>query len=185
MAATVETQLEAYPVSILGAAPNLNLYPDGSDTAAQSSVSMTESTNRKGYYSSSVTGLSGLHYVRVLDADGNQIGAGWVMMALAGRCVVRDTRREALEDRVVGQGIVTSGATTTSIPTSSCSPAGASTDQFKGRVLLFANDTATAALRGQGAPIDGSTNAAAPTFTLDAADALNTVPASGDRFLIL
>lgn len=68
-------------------------------------------------------------------------------------------------------------ASTTSIPTSACSPAGAVADQFKGRILTFDADTATAALRGQATDITASSNSATPTLTVTA---LTTAPASGD-----
>lgn len=83
--------------------------------------------------------------------------------------------------RAIGRGTASSGATTTSIPTSACSPAGASTDQFKGRIVTFDSDTPTTGLRGQATDITASTNAATPTLTVSA---LSTVPASGDVFSI-
>lgn len=83
--------------------------------------------------------------------------------------------------RAIGRGTVTSGATTTSIPTSAFAPAGASADQFKGRIVTFDSDTATTGLRGQATDITASTSAAAPTLTVSA---LSTAPASGDTFSI-
>lgn len=82
----------------------------------------------------------------------------------------------------IGRGTVDAGATTTSIPTSACTPAGAAADQFAGRVILFDDDTTTAALRGQATSISASSNAAAPTFTVVA---LTTAPSSGDLFSIV
>jgi hypothetical protein len=84
--------------------------------------------------------------------------------------------------RTVVRGTSDAGATTTSIPTSAFSPAGGATDQFKGRIVVFDNDTATAALRGQATDITGSSNAATPTLTVTA---LTTAPASGDTFSVL
>lgn len=81
----------------------------------------------------------------------------------------------------VASGTVGSSATTTSIPTSAFTPSGAVTDQFKGRTLIFADNTTTAALQGQGATITGSTGAANPTLTVSA---LTTAPAAGDTFWI-
>jgi hypothetical protein len=81
------------------------------------------------------------------------------------------------------RGVCTTGGTTTSIPTSSLEPAATVTDQFKGRILIFDRDTTTTNLRGQGAPIDGSTSGG--TLTLAGGDALTTAPASGDTFRIL
>jgi len=82
----------------------------------------------------------------------------------------------------VGRGTVDAGATTTSIPTSACTPAGAAEDQFAGRVILFDDDTSTAELRGQATSISASSNAAAPTFTVVA---LTTAPSAGDLFSIV
>lgn len=85
-------------------------------------------------------------------------------------------------DNTVVRGTVNSGASTTSIPTSAFSPAGASADQFKGRIVVFDNDTATAALRGEATDITASTNAATPTLTVTA---LSATPAAGDTFSVL
>jgi hypothetical protein len=82
----------------------------------------------------------------------------------------------------VGRGTVDAGATTTSIPTSACTPAGAAEDQFAGRVILFDDDTSTAELRGQATSISASSNAAAPTFTVVA---LTTAASAGDLFSIV
>ena len=81
----------------------------------------------------------------------------------------------------VGRGTVGSASTTTSIVTSAMSPAGAATDQFKGRIITFDSSTTTTALRGQATDITGSTSSATPTFTVTA---LTTAPASGDTFSI-
>lgn len=83
---------------------------------------------------------------------------------------------------VVARCTVSGVPTTTSIPTSACSPSGAVADQFKGRIIIFDNDTTTAALRGQATDITASSAAATPTFTVTA---LTTAPASGDTFTIV
>jgi hypothetical protein len=69
--------------------------------------------------------------------------------------------------------------TTTSIPTSSLTPAASVDDQFKGLILKFRSDTTTAALRNQGTDITASTAAGVLTVT-----ALTTAPVSGDTFTI-
>lgn len=84
--------------------------------------------------------------------------------------------------QAIARGTVTTGATTTSVPTSAFTPAGAAANQFAGRTILFDADTATAALQGQAASITASTNAATPTLTVSA---LTTAPASGDTFSVL
>lgn len=83
----------------------------------------------------------------------------------------------------IGRATVTAGATTTAIPTSLCTPAGAVADQFKDRAILFDVNTATASLRGVAKGITASSNAAAPTFTVS--PALPAVPAVGDTFSII
>jgi hypothetical protein len=84
--------------------------------------------------------------------------------------------------KAVGIGTATSGGSTTSVPTSAFSPAGAIADQFKNRTLLFDDDTATTTLRGCARQITASSNAATPTFTVDA---LPAAPASGDTFSVI
>lgn len=79
----------------------------------------------------------------------------------------------------IGFGVVDSGATTTSIPTSSLTPAAAVTDQFKGRIITFLNSTSTANLKGQATDITASTSGG--TFTVTA---LTTAPSAGDVFVI-
>lgn len=85
--------------------------------------------------------------------------------------------------RAIGRGTVTTGGTTTSIPTSAFTPASASAviDQFKGRIVTFDADTTTAELRGQATDITANTAGATPTFTVTA---LTTAPASGDTFSV-
>jgi hypothetical protein len=82
--------------------------------------------------------------------------------------------------RAIVEGTVAAAATTTSIPTSSLAPAATVADQFKGRVIIFDENTTTAALRGQATDITANTNTGTLTVT-----ALTTAPASGDTFVIL
>ncbi len=89
----------------------------------------------------------------------------------------------AYATRTVGRGTAASGASTTGFTAATMSPAGASVDQFKRRVILFDSNTTTAALRGVVSVIQSSTNAALPAFTLD--PALPTAPAAGDSFNVL
>lgn len=81
--------------------------------------------------------------------------------------------------KCTANGTVTTGGTTTSIPTSSISPAAGVADQFKGRIITFTSDTTTANLRGQSRLITSSTSGG--TLTVEA---LTTAPASGDTFSI-
>jgi hypothetical protein len=89
---------------------------------------------------------------------------------------------DAVHDGTTLRGTADTGGSTTSIPIKTLDITLTDTDQLKGRVILFANDTATAALRGQGAPIDASTTTA---ITLAAGDALTTAPAEDDSYRII
>jgi len=81
--------------------------------------------------------------------------------------------------RAITLGTVTTGASTTSIPTSGLDPAASVTDQFKGLILEFDAATTTANLRGQKTDITSSTAGGTLTVT-----ALTTAPVSGDTFTI-
>ena len=81
--------------------------------------------------------------------------------------------------RSITLGTVDTGATTTSIPTSSLSPAAAVTNQFLGLILAFDEATTTANLRGQKTDITASTAGGILTCT-----ALTTAPVAGDQFSI-
>lgn len=88
--------------------------------------------------------------------------------------------KRAVKGNVIGT--MGDGSTTTSLVSSLLTPAGSVADKFKGRILIFANDTATDALRGQATDITANTSAAAPIFTVTA---LTTPPLSGDTFVIV
>jgi hypothetical protein len=77
-------------------------------------------------------------------------------------------------------GTVGAASSTTSVVTSSMSPAADVTDQFKGLIIKFDLNTSTAALRGQASDITASTSAGVLTVT-----ALTNAPANGDTFVIL
>lgn len=89
---------------------------------------------------------------------------------------------QAKTNRATVRCTVSGSPTTTSVPTSACSPSGAVADQFKGRLMVFDADTATTALRGQMTDITANTSAATPTFTVTA---LTTAPQSTDTFSII
>jgi hypothetical protein len=84
--------------------------------------------------------------------------------------------------RTVVRGTVGAGGTTTTFTPSALSPAGVDADQFKGRIVVFDNDTATTALRGQASDITASSAAGLPLITVTA---LTVAPASGDTFSIV
>jgi hypothetical protein len=88
---------------------------------------------------------------------------------------------DAVNAKSTIEGTANTGSTTTSIVIKSSNVTPTVTNQWKGRVLLFDNDTPTAALRGQGAPIDSSSTT---TLTFAAPNALTTAPAENDTFTI-
>lgn len=92
-----------------------------------------------------------------------------------------DDAADRLQKVAQGNVFCTVGAasSTTSIVTSAMSPAAAVTDQFKGRIVTFKNDTTTANLRGQSTDITGST-----ALGVLAVTALTDAPAIGDVFTI-
>lgn len=86
-------------------------------------------------------------------------------------------------ERTVCRGTVSGTApTNTTFTPSALSPAGAATDQFKGRVILFDKATTTPELRGQATVITGSTSSSLPLLTFEA---LSHAPVSGDTFSIV
>lgn len=108
------------------------------------------------------------------EGTAGHVGAGSTGLAL------RDA--DLRGSRTVGRGTIGLASTTTSLVTSAFSPSGAAQDQFQGRIIIFDNDTTTAALRGQATDITGNTNAATPTFDVTA---LTTAPVSGDTFTVV
>lgn len=78
-------------------------------------------------------------------------------------------------------GTCDAGSSTTSIVASAVDPASAVNDQFNSRIMIFEDDTTTAALRGQATDITDYDHATL-TFTVTA---LTTAPSSGDKFRIV
>ena len=78
-------------------------------------------------------------------------------------------------------GTCDAGGTTTSVIASALAPTSAVNDQFNGRIIIFADDTTTTALRGQATDITDYVHATL-TFTVTA---LTTAPSSGDTFTIV
>lgn len=86
--------------------------------------------------------------------------------------------------RTVVRGTVSNSTTpsATQFTSSGLAPAGSSVDQFKGRIIVFDNDTTTVALRGAATDITASTAATNPLFTFST---LPAAPANGDTFSIV
>lgn len=105
------------------------------------------------------------------------------VLAISGSTVSADNLEESTE--AIAYGTVDgTGATTTSFLSSALTPDSSVNDQFNGRVLIFKDDTSTAALKGQATTISdyAHTSAEIGTFTVVA---LTTAPATGDTFVIL
>ena len=89
--------------------------------------------------------------------------------------------------RTIARGIVTTGGSTVSVPTSALTIAGASAtgvsaNQFANRTALFDGDTTTTGLRGAAAAISANSSSSTPTLTVGN---LPATPASGDTFSII
>lgn len=65
-----------------GLTATVELYPDGSDTIANgvSGDTLTEATNRKGYYTATVTEALSGWYIVVVKVGSNTIYSGWVYL---------------------------------------------------------------------------------------------------------
>lgn len=72
--------------------------------------------------------------------------------------------------------------TTSSFTPSSVSPSGSVSNQWVGRIIVFDNNTITAALRGQVTDITAATAAALPLLSFSD---LTNAPVSGDTFVIV
>jgi hypothetical protein len=158
----------------------IRIYKDDSTTERSSSAGITDTED--------FDTLTGVHHCKIDLSDNTDAGfytAGsdyFVVLAGAtidgqtvNACIAQFSIEKKSENKLKGTFVVGTGATTTSIPTSSLTPPAVATNQFIGRVIIFSRSTATAALRGQGARITAS--AADGTLTVDA---LTTAPVSGD-----
>lgn len=139
----------------------------------------------------SAEGVAGTPNANTTHAAGTAWGSGAITAAsLASDAItaakvaadVSTEIRDAIVKRTTLRGTVGSSSTTTSIVTSGMTPATSVADQLKGRIVLFDDDTTTAALRGQATDITASSASATPTLTVTA---LTNAPASGDTFTIV
>lgn len=119
--------------------------------------------------------------VNVVNAAGTAWGSGAITAASLAADAATEIRDKMLE-RTTLRGTVSTSSTTTSVTTSAMSPATSVADQVKGRIVIFDQDTTTAALRGQATDITASSASATPTLTVTA---LTNAPASGDTFTIV
>lgn len=196
------------PITLAGT-PVVSAYPDNSVTELTAGITLTvDFDSRTGLHNVRVVATSGNGYatatnyalvittgtVNSISVVGYVIGhfsienRSALRPATADRTIVVDSSgiADANVQKVGGSpqsmvlGTVGSSSSTTSIVTSSLTPAAAVTDQFKGRVVIFNSDTTTANLRGQATDITASTSGGVLTVT-----ALTTAPVSGDTFVIV
>jgi hypothetical protein len=167
--------------TVTGQTLTAQLFAVTGDTVLYTADSVTERTNAKGVYrctfgeTSSISGT----YRLILFSGSTPYASGIrVFRGIDGETAKDDTG--PLRQAIVN-GAVTTGSTTTVVQVSVFAPALTTTDQVKGRIIIFDTDTTTAALRGQGAPISGSTTT---SITVAAGDAFTTSAASGDTFTI-
>lgn len=115
----------------------------------------------------------------IADAVWDEATSGHVSAGTTGLALVNTDLRGS---RTVIRGTAASGATATSLTPSALSPSGVDADQFKGRILVFDNDTTTAALRGQATDITASSAASLAVLTFTS---LTAAPQAGDTFSIV
>jgi len=144
--------------------PEVDLtYWSGTAVASPDTAGYPKVTIKAGTGTGELSVSSGIVDADVQEIDGDSGSATQLQRATAG----------------IVLGTCDTGSSTTSIVTSSLSPAASATDQFKGRIVTFDDATTTAALRGQSTDITASTSGGVLTVT-----ALTTGPASGDTFTI-
>ena len=104
------------------------------------------------------------------------------VLAISGSTTAADNLEESTE--AIVYGTCNSGGNTTTIITKALTMDATIADQFKGRVLIFKTDTATAALQGQATTISSHTFTSAEVITMTVV-ALTSNPADNDTFVIL
>lgn len=164
----------------LSGSPALSVYGDASTTQSTTGITLTPDFD----------GIVGLNHVTI------DLGAAPSVYVNFGQYAVVITTGTVGGSSVVGYvlvhfgvyahpargtggGTVTTGATVSSIPTSLLWPPPTIANQFKGRIIIFDENTTTAALRGQGTDIKANTSGGTLTVT-----DLTTAPVSGDTFIL-
>lgn len=160
-------------------------YKDNSTTETTTGVSATADFDSR-------TGLVHITIDTSTDTSFYSVGGTFAIIATGGTVDGQSVNGKVLYEFAISHlptaaatiigGTVTTGASTTSIPTSAIGVAPSTADQYKGRLIIFTRFTTTTGLRGQVCEITASTNASLPTFTVTA---LTATPASGDTFIIV
>lgn len=198
---TTTAQLGVNVVQLSGdgvAADNAEAWFDGTGyTNTSNNIGSTTSVtgnvvgNVQGNVVGSVgsVGTNGITAASLATDAGTEIAQAVMGLAVSGNTAA-GTFGEAINNvdlrgsRTVCRGTVGNSTTpsTTQFTPSALTPAGASVDQFKGRIIVFDIATSTAALRGVATDITASTSAALPLLTYST---LPAAPASGDTFSIV
>lgn len=186
------TSVNGVPTSLAGS-PAISVYKN-STTPSTTGVTLTQDYN-------SVTGMN--HIVIDTSADttfysadqdfsvaittGTLSGISMVGFVVGSFSLFTDQTILDKTTNAVARGTVTTGASTTSVPTSALTIANAAAtgvvaNQFINRVVLFDGNTTTAGLRGASATISASTASNTPTLTVGT---LPATPASGDTFSVI
>lgn len=187
------TEVNFAPTDLAGS-PAVSVYKDDSTTQTTTGVTLTvpfdtmtglghlkiDTSSDASFYAAD----HNFHAVLTTGTLGGISQVGWVIGSFR-----LSSERNNLDKttKAIARGTVTTGASTTSVPTSALSIAGAAAsgvvaDQFKGGVIFFDGDTTTAGLRGVKKAITASTASNTPTLTVDT---LPATPASGDLFSII
>lgn len=167
--------------SALSASPVLACYKDNSTT--ESILGITASVTFD-----SITGFNNILVDTSQSSAFYASGSDFTLAVLAGTVNSISIRGYELahfsidnrNPRGIGKFTISTSSTTTVLSTSSMTPTCAVADQFKGRVLIFDQNTTTANLRGQATDI--TSNTAGGTLTVST---LTTAPASGDTGIIV
>lgn len=188
--AAVKTKTDFLPSATAGAAGGVFIAGANAATSITTALTANITGNVSGSVGSvtgavgSVTGLTAATVHADLDDIQTRLPASLVggrinanTSAIGG--VVTAASRLALSTQGIVTGTVGAASNTTSIVTSALDPSAAVTDQFKGRIVTFKQDTTTANLAGQSTDITASTALGVLTVT-----ALTTAPVSGDTFTI-
>ncbi len=194
------TSVNGVPTTLLGS-PVISVYVQGNTTEITAGVTLTvDYDSRTGMNDVSIVASGGNGFAagndyQVVITTGTLGGISMVGFVVGefslnlgnvgaiGSSATAATNL-AQTTQAIGRGTVTTGASTTSIPTSAYAPATSASvaNQLVGRVVLFDAATTTVALRGQASVISASTASATPTLTVGA---LTATPANGDSFSVV
>jgi hypothetical protein len=196
LAATVvfnfNTSVNGVPTTLIGS-PVLSVYKN-STTESITGITLTvDYDSRTGMNHVVVdTSSDGTFYAADNDFDvvittGTLGGVSQVGQVVGSFTLTNQSSNLDRTTKAIPRGTVTTGGSTTSIPTSAMTIAGVAAtgvvvSQLVGRVVLFDGDTTTAGLRGVASAISASSASNTPTLTVAT---LPATPASGDLFSIL